>query len=172
MAPMVRHCILFAILAGAAPGIRAEPPAAPRLTAEPSGRAAATADIPVEEFARALAQSSPNVRQARLGVTGEGRAIPLILFADPPVATAEEAARSGKLLVLLLGGLRGGDTGGKDAFQALLSDLARDCPAQIRERLIIAAAPVLNTDEEVAACLLYTSPSPRDRTRSRMPSSA
>ncbi|HNR99053.1 MAG TPA: DPP IV N-terminal domain-containing protein [Planctomycetota bacterium] len=151
MAPMVRHCILFAILAGAAPGIRAEPPAAPRLTAEPSGRAAATADIPVEEFARALAQSSPNVRQARLGVTGEGRAIPLILFADPPVATAEEAARSGKLLVLLLGGLRGGDTGGKDAFQALLSDLARDCPAQIRERLIIAAAPVLNTDEEVAA---------------------
>ena len=28
------------------------------------------------------------------------------------------------------------------------------------------------TDGEVAACLLYTSPSPRDRTRSRMPSSA
>ena len=28
------------------------------------------------------------------------------------------------------------------------------------------------TDEEVMICLLYTSPSPRDRTRSRMPSSA
>src|SRR5664280_1336983 len=27
-------------------------------------------------------------------------------------------------------------------------------------------------DEPVVACLLYTSPSPRDRTRSRMPSSA
>ena len=26
--------------------------------------------------------------------------------------------------------------------------------------------------ERIAACLLYTSPSPRDRTRSRMPSSA
>ena len=26
--------------------------------------------------------------------------------------------------------------------------------------------------QEIAACLLYTSPSPRDRTRSRMPSSA
>ena len=35
--------------------------------------------------------------------------------------------------------------------------------------------PLLNRDEEVALaknCLLYTSPSPRDRTRSRMPSSA
>ena len=29
-----------------------------------------------------------------------------------------------------------------------------------------------NIDDEDWACLLYTSPSPRDRTRSRMPSSA
>ena len=28
------------------------------------------------------------------------------------------------------------------------------------------------TEDEVNACLLYTSPSPRDRTRTRMPSSA
>ena len=30
----------------------------------------------------------------------------------------------------------------------------------------------LNPDTELGTCLLYTSPSPRDRTRSRMPSSA
>ena len=30
----------------------------------------------------------------------------------------------------------------------------------------------LEIDKEIIACLLYTSPSPRDRTRSRMPSSA
>ena len=38
------------------------------------------------------------------------------------------------------------------------------------------AAIISQTDEviseEVRSCLLYTSPSPRDRTRSRMPSSA
>ena len=28
------------------------------------------------------------------------------------------------------------------------------------------------TDDQITICLLYTSPSPRDRTRSRMPSSA
>ena len=33
-------------------------------------------------------------------------------------------------------------------------------------------AGVVEADEEHEACLLYTSPSPRDRTRSRMPSSA
>ena len=31
---------------------------------------------------------------------------------------------------------------------------------------------IINDFEPVSACLLYTSPSPRDRTRSRMPSSA
>jgi len=34
------------------------------------------------------------------------------------------------------------------------------------------AIAALNFDERINACLLYTSPSPRDRTRSRMPSSA
>ena len=29
-----------------------------------------------------------------------------------------------------------------------------------------------STDPDILTCLLYTSPSPRDRTRSRMPSSA
>ena len=33
-------------------------------------------------------------------------------------------------------------------------------------------APVLDEIAREYACLLYTSPSPRDRTRSRMPSSA
>ena len=31
---------------------------------------------------------------------------------------------------------------------------------------------ILDTQDQLSACLLYTSPSPRDRTRSRMPSSA
>ena len=36
------------------------------------------------------------------------------------------------------------------------------------------AAPLFSSDEDVLpqACLLYTSPSPRDRQKSRMPSSA
>ena len=42
---------------------------------------------------------------------------------------------------------------------------------------VLAIAPhrmidILDPSEEFTPCLLYTSPSPRDRTRSRMPSSA
>ena len=39
----------------------------------------------------------------------------------------------------------------------------------IRERLIL---PYLDVDLKYYDCLLYTSPSPRDRQKSRMPSSA
>ena len=37
---------------------------------------------------------------------------------------------------------------------------------------VIQTVQVVKNDSEVLPCLLYTSPSPRDRTRSRMPSSA
>ena len=40
------------------------------------------------------------------------------------------------------------------------------------EKLDEAAKKTSKKAEEVSSCLLYTSPSPRDRTRSRMPSSA
>ena len=39
-------------------------------------------------------------------------------------------------------------------------------------RFNLAAREALNQTSDVMICLLYTSPSPRDRTRSRMPSSA
>ena len=44
--------------------------------------------------------------------------------------------------------------------------------ARLRAELDDAEATKDNQNELLKACLLYTSPSPRDRTRSRMPSSA
>ena len=38
--------------------------------------------------------------------------------------------------------------------------------------LVLSESPIIVAAERVVTCLLYTSPSPRDRTRSRMPSSA
>ena len=73
------------------------------------------------------------------------------------------------------------------AIKMLRSDLARDSVFQARFRREAQSAASLNhanivavydTGEEMLtgpdgrACLLYTSPSPRDRQKSRMPSSA
>ena len=45
-------------------------------------------------------------------------------------------------------------------------------PQSVRFRGLHALRRYPNGEERCIACLLYTSPSPRDRTRSRMPSSA
>ena len=52
-------------------------------------------------------------------------------------------------------------------------------PREIKERLLAHADARINSEgcvviraQRFRSCLLYTSPSPRDRTRSRMPSSA
>ena len=51
--------------------------------------------------------------------------------------------------------------------------LLGDDPAAVKRGLCGAYARLLDRDfDHLIPCLLYTSPSPRDRTRSRMPSSA
>ena len=51
----------------------------------------------------------------------------------------------------------------------VISDQAREL---LREHLGFPKAEVIYTSGGTEACLLYTSPSPRDRQKSRMPSSA
>ena len=60
----------------------------------------------------------------------------------------------------------------KDMFLAVFE-------ARVSETLVVSDSEVIGEEEEpeveivtLSNCLLYTSPSPRDRTRSRMPSSA
>ena len=58
-----------------------------------------------------------------------------------------------------------------DVFAQFLDQLRR----YVRERLVPAEDETIENDgvpEDILACLLYTSPSPRDQRGSRMPSSA
>jgi len=48
----------------------------------------------------------------------------------------------------------------------------RGAGGKVRVRVVTQFARQLSTLQDAGLCLLYTSPSPRDRTRSRMPSSA
>ena len=63
---------------------RAEPP---RTVAETSDYKATSRHADVVEFCERLAKESPLVRLGTLGTSQEGRKLPLVIIADPPVAS-------------------------------------------------------------------------------------
>src|SRR5437667_11197461 len=64
----------------------------PLLTvAEKSDYKATSRHADVLDFCERLAKQAPLVRLDTLGISAEGRALPMLILADPPIATAEEA---------------------------------------------------------------------------------
>jgi dipeptidyl-peptidase 4 len=121
--------------------------AQPLLTlAEKSDYKATSKHADVVEFCQQLAKRSPLVRLAELGVTSEGRKLPLVILADPPIATPDEAARSGKLVVFAMGNIHAGEVDGKEALLMLMRDLALAQDRPLLKDLVLLFVPNFNAD--------------------------
>jgi dipeptidyl-peptidase-4 len=119
----------------------------PLLTvAEKSEYRATSRHQDVVEFCNQLAKQSPIVRLADLGTSVEGRKLPLLILADPPIATPEEAARSNKLVVYAQGNIHAGEVDGKEALLVLARDLAMAKERPLLKDLVIVFAPIFNAD--------------------------
>ena len=79
------------------------------------------------------------MRRGELGVTSEGRSIPLVILANPPVATAEQAKTSGKAIVFAFGNIHAGEVRGKEALLMLTRELALQRNHPLFADLIITA---------------------------------
>src|SRR5207248_262872 len=100
----------------------------------------------VVDYCKDLAKASPLIRIAELGTTHEGRKIPLVILADPPAGTADEAARSGRLIVLAMGNIHAGEVDGKEALLMLMRDLATATDRRLLKDLVLLFVPNFNAD--------------------------
>jgi dipeptidyl aminopeptidase/acylaminoacyl peptidase len=141
--PLARICswLLFSFLLVAQS--RAD---TPLTTAEKSDYTATSRHAEVVEFCERLAKVSPLVRLGELGASVEGRKLPLIILADPPVATPQEAAKSKKLVVFAMGNIHAGEVDGKEALLMLARDIATAKDKPLLKDLIIVFAPIFNAD--------------------------
>jgi hypothetical protein len=114
--------------------------------AEASKFTATSRHAEVMDFCKRLAKLSPLVRLGELGKSGEGRELPLVILADPPVSTPEEAARSGRLVVFAMGNIHAGEVDGKEALLMLVRDLATAKDRSLLEDLVLVFAPIFNAD--------------------------
>jgi hypothetical protein len=114
--------------------------------AESSDYRATSRQADVLAFCEELAKQSPLVRRGRLAVSGEGRELPLLFLSDPPVATAEEARRSGKLVVFVIANIHAGEVDGKEGLLMLARDLVSAKESPLLKNLVLAFCPNFNPD--------------------------
>jgi hypothetical protein len=85
-----------------------------------------------------------------MGRTVEGRPIPLMVIADPPLSTPAEARASGKLVLFAFGNIHAGEVCGKEAICMLAREIALepDAPEHraLLDRAVLLFAPIYNAD--------------------------
>lgn len=114
--------------------------------AETSDYQATSRHAEVVDFCERLSKLSSLVRLGELGKSGEGRKLPLVILADPPLSTPEEASKSGKLVVLALANIHAGEVDGKEALLMLARDVATAKDKSLLKKLVLVVAPIFNAD--------------------------
>ena len=97
-------------------------------------------------FVNTLKQTSTLVHLETMGVSFRGKTIPLVIMADPPVNTPEEAKASGKLVVYIQGNIHGGEVEGTEAVLTLMREIAFGPQRRLLKNHILLFCPIFNID--------------------------
>lgn len=81
-----------------------------------------------------------------IGVSAQGRKIPLVISSRPPVAGPADARRTGKLVVYVQANIHAGEVEGKEAVLMLLRDLARGPEGKLLDEIVLLTTPIYNID--------------------------
>lgn len=100
----------------------------------------------VLEVVDALEASSDLLHRETLLTSLEGKQVPLLVLAEPPIATPEQARASGKLVVYIQGNIHGGEVEGKEASLIAMRDILHGDKRHLLQNQIVLFLPVYNSD--------------------------
>jgi hypothetical protein len=100
----------------------------------------------VIRFINELQKRSGALRVEAFGQSEEGRALPLLIFADLPVAQPREARAAGKPVIFIMANIHAGEVEGKEAMLHLARRIATGDLQPLLDKLIILIAPIYNAD--------------------------
>jgi hypothetical protein len=100
----------------------------------------------VMNFITELKKRTKFLRTASFGKTEEGRDLPLLILANPPVATPQAAHASGKAIVFVQANIHAGEVEGKEAMQHIARRLALGDLQSLPDKLVVLIAPIYNAD--------------------------
>jgi len=100
----------------------------------------------VTRFIGELQKRTYKLRVESFGKTEEGRDLPLMIFADPPISQPREARASGKPVIFIQANIHAGEVEGKEAALHLARRIATGDLRSLLDNLIILIAPIYNAD--------------------------
>jgi hypothetical protein len=100
----------------------------------------------VIQFFDELQKLTPLVRVQSFGKTNEGRELPLVIIADPPLAAPREARASEKPVLFVMANIHAGEVEGKESLQHLARRLTLGDLRPLVDQLVILFAPIYNAD--------------------------
>ena len=121
---MTRHLLLVLLLLSTPPMARIPPDDKLKTRAELSNYEETSRYEDVMNFIGELQKRTPLLRVESFGKTEEGRELPLMIFADPPVAQPRESLASGKAVIFIMANIHAGEVEGKEAILHLSRRIA------------------------------------------------
>src|SRR5262245_61324458 len=100
----------------------------------------------VMRFIGELQRHTDRLRVESFGRTEEGRDLPLMIFADPPIAQPREARVTGKPVVFIQANIHAGEVEGKEASLHLARRIVTGDLRPLLNNLVILIAPIYNAD--------------------------
>lgn len=120
--------------------------AAMMTAAERSNYARTSTLAEVNAVLDALDADTDLMHRERLLLTREGRDVPLVVLAKPPVTSPGQALASGKPVIYLQGNIHGGEVEGKEASLILMRDILFGDKQHLLDNQILIFVPVYNAD--------------------------
>ena len=94
----------------------------------------------------ALGQSSDLIHRETLLLTEDGKDVPLLVLARPPIVTPAQARASGKPVIYIQGNIHGGEVEGKEASLIIMRDILFGDKQHLLDDQILVFVPIYNAD--------------------------
>jgi dipeptidyl-peptidase-4 len=94
----------------------------------------------------ALAASSHLIHREVLLVTQDNKEVPLLVVADPPITSPQQAWESGKTIIYIQGNIHAGEVEGKEASLMLMREIVIGDKRRLLQNQILIFVPIFNAD--------------------------